>query len=531
MKHTTITTIAMAMLLAAQTCLTACHYSRAEESLLARADSAIAQGDYPSADSLLMHFDSIAPQPTRGGGHYRQLLALCRSYVDDALTDSDFSMADSLCRYYRHHGNDRQLALSLVTLGDIYKYGGDFPSAIQRQKEALTLADHLNDQLLVGWACQGIGDLYFEQKMLDECIAYYRRFYNASQNRQDTLRMAYASFRMGRTYMVNSRVDSTIYFFQRAIDFAKDKPYEMKIVPVAKYQLCDIFIQLEQFDKALSIMPHDSLNYQNWAYWHLGMNNFDSAVYYFKNLLGRYSAYEDVDYLHELIKLEAKLHHEEQCNYYFSKLEDSEIEKAQLSQSDEIRRANAQYNFTQVERERDAYAKGQRRLQMLTYSLILALIGITGAYISLAKRYRERKEHAAVQERLLRNGLAEMARRNQSEQERMHKQIYDSDICKHVDQQIKNATYKLSEEDWLALADEIDKVYPDFTSRLTALAKLNMNELRICYLIKLGISNKDTANLLNKTESAISHARARMWKKIAGKNGSGVDMDRFLEKF
>ena len=561
--------------------LTACYSGQRSRmlALLDEADSAIVASDYRAADSLLALFDAEAATaaPARPVAMRRQLLALTCRYVDDALTDADFSMADSLSRYYRHHGNERQLVLSLLAVGDVYKYGGDYPNAVYNLKEALSLADKLDDQLLVGWTCQGLGDIYFNQLMLDDCITYYRRFYTAAQSRHDTLRMAYAAFRMGRTCIINNQIDSIIYYFQKAIDLSDNKPFEDKVVPATRYTLCDIFIQTEQFDKALAIMPHDSLNTQNWAYWHLGMNNLDSAVYYFQRLLGRYSAYEDVDYLHELIKLETSLKHYEKSAYYFSMLEDVEKEKAKLSQTDEIRRANAQFNNSLLTKERDNALKknSQLKLYLLLTALGMIFIILYLRFININLKQRIQLQEAQkrlIEEELqkahnrsteraveIKNRLSQIhqltatgslsesslytAEKARLEAELLNleitlrqkgdvlKEFKSSDVYKRIIESSTDSIGHLRENDWEELSLWLNRSYDNYIDRLQSIAKLSQLELQVCALVKLGVEPSKMASILCKSRAGISAIRRRLYKKITQNNGSPEEMDELLRKF
>ena len=90
-------------------------------------------------------------------------------------------------------------------------------------------------------------------------------------------------------------------------------------------------------------------------------------------------------------------------------------------------------------------------------------------------------------------------------------------------------TIKITEKEWLTLQIEIDKTYHNFTDRLYALyPQLSLLELRICYLIKISMQVRDIALLLNRSKSAISIGRTRLYKKIHGTEGTVEMMDQFI---
>ncbi len=539
MRHSTILlTIAVGLLL---TLLCACTSREGDHPLLVAADSAIVAADYRAADSLLARFDAEAEAaaPDRPVAMRRQLLALTRRYVDDALTDADFSMADSLSRYYEGHAAaTRHYVLSQLCMGDIYKSSGDNPSALHCFKEALDKANQTGDLLLVCWANQCLGDIYFNQYMLDECKSYYRNFFSIAEQRHDTLRMAYASHRMAYVSTIENKIDSTIFYYQQAIALAEHLVQKDNILPYSKACLCDIYIQIEEFDEAARIMPRDSMNCINWAYWHLGQNHADSAMSYFERGLSYASVSAKTEYLRILSKIEASKGNLLQSNKYYEQLVQAMDSCNYESQTEETRRVNAQFNVNSIKKERDTLARSQRRAMALSILLAVILTAAIPLLMFFHRSYRQRKDQEIIHERILRQEMEKKLRLSQQELEMLHQQesqkfeqFRTTRIYNLLTRRLPDSPYKLSAGDWDELAQSIDDICPHFTSRLLSLSRLSADELRICYLMKLNIPVRDIALLLNKTVSAISHARGRMWKKISGRNGSADEMDDFIRSF
>ena len=579
MKRTPfLLTIAVGLLL---TLLCACTSREGDHPLLVAADSAIVAADYRAADSLLARFDAEAATaaPDRPVAMRRQLLALTRRYVDDALTDADFSMADSLSRYYRHHGNERQLALSLLAVGDIYKYGGIFPNAVNNLKEALFLAEGLDDQLLAGWAAQGLGDLYFYQLMLDDCIIYYRRFYTAAQSRRDTLRMAYAAFRMGKVCTINNDVDSTFWYYNRTLELTKHLPAGLNDIETSTLSsICDIHIQLGNYDKAFELLTHDSINTINWAYWHAGMNHTDSAIYYFQKGLDTPDWYARVEYLKNLVMLTKEENDQHQTAVYYEMLVDAQDSLHFHSQEAATRNADIQYNFSQVEKERDEAIHRNRVFQILLVGIVTTTIIFFLVLFTMWKNYRRKKEIEVIQMKLLHreslnsslirleenerqiidindklnnpiHSISKEERRllnleleqlmsdnetitkEQQEQVRRESEWKSTELYRTIKKHAGEPDFHLNEEQWQELSTHIDAVYVNFSKRLLGLANLSTYDLRICYLVKMGIEPSKIAIMLYKEMSTISVARRRLYKKLTNSNGSSKSFDELIAKF
>ena len=83
--------------------------------------------------------------------------------------------------------------------------------------------------------------------------------------------------------------------------------------------------------------------------------------------------------------------------------------------------------------------------------------------------------------------------------------------------------------DWTALQQIIDATYNNFTKKIYILfPQISEQELQMCYLIKISIPVKGIAQILNRTPSAISNSRNRLYKKIHGKDGKADMLDSFI---
>lgn len=83
-------------------------------------------------------------------------------------------------------------------------------------------------------------------------------------------------------------------------------------------------------------------------------------------------------------------------------------------------------------------------------------------------------------------------------------------------------------EEWSLIDSTINECIPAFKLSLFSSYKLSKLEYQICMLVKFGLSVKEMATILNKSDSAISLARKRLYKKLTGKDGSAKDLDDFV---
>lgn len=247
--------------------LAACNHQPTYPQQLVEADSAMRWGRYNQADSLLQAYGETSKTEKNATRRYHQLLTLESKFLHGQSSLDDLLLADSLREFYESSSKEKH-AKALAILGDIFFSSYDYPSALEYLLKAEEEAEQAGELWLQGIICRTEGDIYRKQRMFSEMTNYYIRSYHIATSNKDTLRMAYAAFSMGKVYTILNNPDSTIYFYEKAIKLGKKLEQSHAIIPYAKSELSDIYLQLEDFDKAAAIMPHDSLNDVNWGYWH-----------------------------------------------------------------------------------------------------------------------------------------------------------------------------------------------------------------------------------------------------------------------
>ena len=417
--------------------------------------------------------------------------------------------------------------------------------------------------------------------MFSEMTNYYIRSYHIATSNKDTLRMAYAAFSMGKVYTILNNPDSTIYFYEKAIKLGKKLEQSHAIIPYAKSELSDIYLQLEDFDKAAAIMPHDSLNDVNWGYWHYQQNHTDSAIYYFSKSLDRQSMEGKVELLRLLTELEEKRGNTALSFTYAKKTAETEDSIKAQSQVAATLQAEAQHRLNNI-KEQLQVSESRKLLLWIIIASILAIFFIA---IFLARRQwtqkKAERDAALAYERLMRQ---EEERKHQLSEKRMaenNREIarlndelkkaqqmndtllaarlkLDSEELKNENETIKASLnrraylmeklensllynrikinagkekFHLTDEEWQALATDIDNAYDNFTGRLLALGKLDDVEMKVCYLIKLEVPPSSIATMLYQSRGAITMKRRMHEKLLHIEKGDSKKFDEFILNF
>ncbi|MCR4916005.1 MAG: hypothetical protein K6A96_09650 [Prevotella sp.] len=392
--------------------------------------------------------------------------------------------------------------------------------------------------------------------------------------------MTYGADRMGRVYTIKSDIDSIIYYYERSIQLAQQFHKEDLFIPYAISYLCDIYIQTEQYDKALAIMPRDELNDANWAYWHYGQHHLDSAAYYFKKTLGRYKWQGETEALRILAELERERGNLTASLDYYERLADAEDSLKVQQRAEETMRINAQYNYSSIQQQRDQLEHRNREMNRLVWLLFAITVAVMAIATAMWWVYKRRKDRALAQQQLLEqekealrrqsqqqleeneHRLAELEQalttaRQQNDRQATERLAMDTRVLESQNQNIEaiqlrrqrllqelhatgyyqrlkspdpNADRQLSAAEWEDLATRLDDIYNGFTARLLSLARLSETELRICRLVKISVPPAEIADIIFKSKSAVTHARKRMYMKLTKTNGTADDCDALLQE-
>ena len=534
MKSRLLTDIASkAILLLAVSCICACDCKTSYPQELVMADSAFMQGNLQLGKALLETIQKKANFKDVEEVHkYYQLLQLEDVFMQFNISNESLTTADSLCQYYskKEDANDKY-ARALLFMATILYKNCDYPTALNLLLEAKKNAEKCNDTRCLCIIFRRIGDIYYAQRLLNECVPYYRKYYQLAIANKDTLQMSLGATLMGEVCIINQEIDSIIYYYNKSIELGKGLQQEKEIVPVTKAHLCDIYIQLEEYDKALEIMPRDSLNDGNWACWHYGQNHVDSAIYYFQKTLGRYKWQGEVEVLRVLAQLEEQRGNVKAALDYHTRLAEAEDSLKAQQQKEETLRMEAQHNYNSMQQERNLLEQKNEKLNLLLWLMGIIVVATSIVSVLLWRANKQRKRAVVMQQHLIEKEKTEQQLLGQLQSEHQEELLLEfkkTALYQRLKAPAKEGAKKMTEAEWHQLANSIDGIYNNFTSRLLNLAKLSETELRICYLLKINMPPSEIADILYKSKGAITLARGRMYKKLTGNNGTAEEMDSLI---
>lgn len=544
---------------------------------LVEADSAMYRGDYRQADSLLRQFEQDNAHPCGADQQYVRLLRVGLQYKRGQQQGNLFA-ADSLMHYYDGH-SPRKHALSLFYMALAYRDLGNHTESANYMLQALYKTKAIGDINLLSWIYRAQGDAYTQQQMYDDAVKAYRAFYYYAMASSSHLQRTLATFYMGSVCTMEDKADSTIFYYQQTIKMARTLDQEAceDITLKSRCALGDIYTQLEEYDKAASVMGADSLFDAMWGYWHLAQNHLDEAAVYFKKVLNRYDIYGKTEILRQLSEIERSRGNTKSSTHYYVEYTKALDSIKLVSRAKELQQLKAGYEYKLMEEERNEMAQSLRNGRVIVVLLlaVIMIILLLGYYYW--KSLREKHECIATKNQLLqqvaeeqrRVSLQQMTENNrriseleqqlqqmgnrqdsrtmqqieiltmanqnieavQKQRQAMLDEMHQSALYQRVINHAGDSDFHLRPAEWEELIGLVDRAYGNFFVRLRKLVHLNQTETEVCCLRKIGIDPAKIAILILRSKSTVTATRQRLYKKIMGVDGSPAQMDEFLRDF
>ena len=508
---------------------------------------------------------------------------LLRLRVNDKLNVR--ATSDTLIRritaFYEAYGDPDKLMLAYYYRGRVCADLNDALQAVEYYRKAIAASKETKQYLLLSNIYSQMGEILEYQNMYEEAIPVFQKSYEYTLLSGDSVTLSMPVRDIAGVYNEWGRNDSALIYFLRASEIAKNTNKEVYLG--IQEEIGSLYMDLKEYDKAfeyLNLSLKDSLDryltptYYLLGKWYMLTGNLDSAFYYTKKSNTKEVFYKEIDVYRNLVEIEwARGNHQAAHKYWreYLKCNDS-IQMA--DNSEEIYRMKSLYDYNLREKENQRLALANERKQASIYRLFaitaILLLFLGGSFIHYLNRRRawrrqtrkleaEKRRIYRESEERIKDNLQKIAELEaQSGEEMRAASAGEPDLValnrdilsaenRHIElslerrrvleeQLITSAIYAkfhdgqepIDESDWMALRQELDRVY-DLTNRLYALnPTLSEMEWRICCLIKIQMKVTDMAILLHRSKQAVSNARNRLYSKLSGRPGDPTKLDDLI---
>lgn len=466
----------------------------------------------------------------------------------------------------KKENNTADKAESLLYLG-ICSYGSSLEKGLQFATQSLSEFKKLEktnpEAATIGrYKClQLISTIYARQKKYDDAMRLSREVVTELKDKGDTsgtLGLAYNS--LGTLYDVQKRTDSSEIFYRLALS-EFEKANNTAYLPSSYCKLGEIAkrkkqkeLSFEFFNKALSI-AQSSENKQAQVTSLIGLGNwyldFNSDTEKSENcfLKALLIAKSLTDKSFEIKSLEALITVKKKQNDFF---EVSQLQNKVIQIKDEfysyereqiVKSLEVQFEVAEQNRKLELVS-AEKEVSKLTNYLLITLLGLllivfTILYFFLKRINKRDKQLLKTKEELV--ALME-------EQKLLKEQQFQNDI-EHKESQLSAITiqmveknelldeiktilnkkeptseselkklvnkYTVQDNNWKDFDHYFESVNKNFYTRLKQkYPEISANDLKICALIKLNLSIKEMATILNISPDSVKTARHRLRKKL-----------------
>lgn len=207
-----------------------------------------------------------------------------------------------------------------------------------------------------------------------------------------------------------------------------------------------------------------------------------------------------------------------------------------ISEADNV---NAKDMLSVVEQFKDSwdedensyvFTEKERTLTTDKHNLTAVIICIVLAFVLFIYYFYNMYQNKKRLEAQLKQTLQEIEERPKAVQEALmsvEDEFHNSEFYLSIRQRITNSE-RIRKADWKEIERQLNSTYPGFTGRLLNLYAMSEIELQTCLLIKLDVPMSDIANVLNKSASAISSTRSRLYGKVFHEKGGAKEWDDFI---
>lgn len=524
----------------------------------------------------------LEPEETQMYFHLLTIKANDKLYIPHT---SD-SLIKAIVQFYESYGDNTKLTEAYYYLAGTYRDLNDIPQALkayqlvvdtyQKNKPANDLLGKTYNQMGLMFAYQG---LYKEALEINKkSAAYYLSQGKATKG-------SYAVRDIARMYNAINLNDSALHYYQKAYQMTLADKDSNRIYGILGEIGCFYYgIGQKNTAKQIIINAIDHKEKMENAFLVLGYiykdnHQWDSAYYYFNETLKYGDIHKRCHTYQYLFSIETEKGNYHQAINYIQKAITLRDSIDVITQTEAVAKINSLYNYQHTEKENNQLKLNNENQKTVIYQLILILLVLIGVSVGIFIYLKKRKDAASEQERKIRvlkeqqytQSLAAI-KTNQKELNELEQQLnvaeVQNDILKqqlfqaqkellelsnrriiaiHNKQDLliaslqqsdiyllfhkagNDESLKITEEHWQKLQAAIDVAFQNFTNRLyTYYPQLSLQELRICYLIKISIPVKDIATFVNRSKSAITVSRSRLYKKIHGTDGNAEMFDNFI---
>ncbi len=364
-----------------------------------------------------------------------------------------------------------------------------------------------------------LGHLYMRQNDLAQAEAHFRESYRLAQTLADTAQMVLARRDEARLLRANGNAAEARRLFVQADSLIQASRADSLCTQVYPEWISLLIALGEDADarRLLQRMPVDRRSGPACLVagrLYLQLEQADSARYYFEQCMA--TAHTEARASASMFLAEMAGDEEQWMTAYAQAMEcavlvDSAKQQMQTENAHLIESLAGQLT---VERQ-------NRRLQLgIAVVVVLATVLVSALLLYVRRRIDQLKHEHEEQLRVRR-------REARNRQEHLTELFRNTSLYRQI---IEHES--IDEEQWQQIGTLLDEHADSFTARLLEFyPKMKPQEVQMCQLVKLELTNQQIAAILCRTQQAITNSRKRLFQKMFDREGTADELNRFIRLF
>lgn len=469
------------------------------------------------------------------------------------VTHTSDKEARALADYYDRHGDRQHRMKAHYLAGRAYSDLHDAPQALSHFQKVLDLAPtpkQPNDQTitpLLAATHSQMASLFFEQHILDEALAAYRRAYRCDSLLADTAAMVYDLRDIGNVYRASEPEDSCLNYFRQALSLAQAIGDDTLAADVQS-QLAAYYVWHDDYPRARTLLaPALALDdeaarsgtYSIAAELAMRTGQTDSAKFYYRRLLTVGTVFAKQAAYRGLADIAMKQNQPGEALRCLQLFEDMTDSVTAINDSEALRRMHALYNYQLRERENTRLRLANARNRTILIAAVSAVALLAVLLVAAVQFYRRKRLLFALRLERLKQLLQQKETASASNSQpsaQPEGTLSPSEATEKALNSQLSTLNRMSQlgkmptaDDWQQLEQLVNNHYPDFTQRLFSFRKLSDHEYHVSLLLKLGVPPQTIGFLTAHTKQSVSNTRARLYEKTFGQKGKATQWDDFID--
>ncbi|WP_299551038.1 tetratricopeptide repeat protein [Seonamhaeicola sp.] len=433
----------------------------------------------------------------------------------------------------------------------IYLDNGNYKSALEQLINASKVLDTLKTKHPLKEAIIkiGIGRTETLRNNNKEAIPYLEGGLSILEDLKHHKWLAIAYMELGNTHYDLKNYDKALLNYNKGLKISRTQKWDNFIAPYLE-NIGAVFLDKKDYDKALEYFfnsnkissKHGSVNNQiiylnDVASAYLGKKDYNRALNYYTQAIQLADSIGSLDNLSDNYKERAEAYREKgdyrNAITDYKKhmvLNDSLFNTVKAKQIDELK---TQYETEKKEQEiqlqnkeidllRQKEKNNNLQRLLLGIGLLLSLLGFYAVRQKLKRNKLEKEKvesELAFKKKELTTHALHLAKKNEVLEglKQKAKAFKASDTNQNGYQQlIQTINFDLKDDNnWENFSKYFQEVHKDFNNNVKQkFPEVTSNELRLMSLLKMNLSSKEIANILNISPEGIKKARYRLRKKL-----------------